>query len=129
MYPLWVNLLSLQLLAEIWLSGARVSDSFKDCSQFLYMRTAPTGINTSDGSQSSTYTLTIVVLQITDFLDETRMSTYLNTVRHQLNNFCRGKQTYMISGVTVSGATIRRGTETRIGIPKHLWLATYTALP
>lgn len=60
--------------------------------------------------------------QITDFLEET-WSSYLDTVRRRLNNFCRGKQSYVVTGVTVSGATIRRGNEDRMRIPKHVWLA------
>lgn len=50
MHPLRVYLLALLLLAGIWLSGASVSDSFKDCRQFFYMRAAPTGI---DGTRDS----------------------------------------------------------------------------
>ncbi|XP_014062448.1 endonuclease domain-containing 1 protein-like [Salmo salar] len=227
MHPLRVYLLALLLLAGIWLSGASVSDSFKDCRQFFYMRAAPTGIDGTrdslkricqrygdkaryatlyDGShrlplysaytfkkndgkkrmdtpwmyepqlasgneggnmkvlppsddpdpliqesqavledysdaveysrgllnpdqhqadpddKASTYTLTNVVPQITDFLEET-WSSYLDTVRRRLNNFCRGKQSYVVTGVTVSGATIRRGNEDRMRIPKHVWLA------
>lgn len=34
----------LLLLAGLRLAGGTVSDSFKECSQFFYMHTAPTGI-------------------------------------------------------------------------------------
>lgn len=71
--------------------------------------------------KSSTYTLTNVVPLVPDFLD-TSWSPYLNVIRRRLNNFCHGKS-FMVTGVTVSGATIRRGNKGRLAIPKHLWLA------
>ncbi|XP_048092486.1 endonuclease domain-containing 1 protein [Alosa alosa] len=40
----WLSLLALHLSVGVRLAGAAVSDSFKECSQFFYMRTAPTGI-------------------------------------------------------------------------------------
>ncbi|XP_069374582.1 endonuclease domain-containing 1 protein-like isoform X1 [Paralichthys olivaceus] len=71
--------------------------------------------------KSSTYTLTNVVPFITDFL-HTSWNPYLDTVRRRLNNFCHGKS-FMVAGVTVSGATIQRDKRDRLAIPKHLWLA------
>ncbi|XP_062372030.1 endonuclease domain-containing 1 protein-like [Sardina pilchardus] len=40
----WLSLLALHLSAGVRLAGAAVSDSFRECSQFFYMRTAPAGI-------------------------------------------------------------------------------------
>ncbi|KAF0039100.1 hypothetical protein F2P81_009584 [Scophthalmus maximus] len=71
--------------------------------------------------KSSTYTLTNVVPLITDFL-ETSWNPYLDNVRRRLNNFCHGKS-FMVTGVTVSGATSRRDNRDRLAIPKYLWLA------
>lgn len=71
--------------------------------------------------KSSTYTLTNVVPSITDFLD-TSWNPYMDIVRRRLNNFCYGKS-FMVTGVTVSGATIQQHNRDRIAIPKHLWLA------
>ncbi|XP_067293597.1 endonuclease domain-containing 1 protein, partial [Pseudorasbora parva] len=71
--------------------------------------------------KAATYTLTNVVPQITDFL-EGPWTTYIDTVRRRLNNFCRGSA-YVVTGVTVSGMTIRRGSEERMTVPKHLWSA------
>uniref|UniRef100_A0A673IQC3 Si:dkey-85k7.11 n=1 Tax=Sinocyclocheilus rhinocerous TaxID=307959 RepID=A0A673IQC3_9TELE len=198
----------LLLLTGLCLAGGTVSDSFKECSQFFYMHTVPTGIRgdnlkricqrygdklryatlydssrrlalysaytfkKSDGQRrmdtpwmyepqrihhitlsiycccsvnmsfymvfdcplnpdqhqadnqdkAATYTLTNVVPQITDLL-EGPWAIYIDTVRRRLNNFCRGAA-YVVTGVTVSGVTIRRGREDRMAIPKHLW-STY----
>ncbi|XP_062305956.1 endonuclease domain-containing 1 protein [Osmerus eperlanus] len=71
--------------------------------------------------KSSTYTLTNTVPQVSDFLDAS-WSPYMDVVRRRLNNFCRGTA-FVVTGATVSGATIRRGSEDRLAIPKHLWLA------
>lgn len=71
--------------------------------------------------KSSTYTLTNVVPSITDFLD-TSWNPYLDTIRRRLNNFCHGKS-FMVTGVTLSGANIQRDNRDRLAIPKHLWLA------
>lgn len=40
----WLFLLALHLSAGVHLTGAAVSDSFRECSQFFYMGTVPTGI-------------------------------------------------------------------------------------
>ncbi|XP_026123034.1 endonuclease domain-containing 1 protein-like [Carassius auratus] len=71
--------------------------------------------------KAATYTLTNVVPQITDLL-EGPWSVYIDMVRRRLNNFCRGPA-YVVTGVTVSGVTIRRGREDRMAVPKHLWSA------
>uniref|UniRef100_A0A3B4C7A3 Uncharacterized protein n=2 Tax=Pygocentrus nattereri TaxID=42514 RepID=A0A3B4C7A3_PYGNA len=224
MAPVGIPLFTLLLLAGLRVSGATVSDSFKECSQFLYMRTAPTGIRggnlkkicqrygdkpryatlydssrrlalysaytfkKSDGQRrmdtpwmyepqlaseeesgnmqtlppsdktdpliedsqamledyvdaveyergplnpdqhqadnqdkAATYTLTNVVPQITDFV-EGSWTAYTDRIRRRLNNFCRGVS-YVVTGVTISGLTIRRGGQDRMAIPKHLWSA------
>lgn len=71
--------------------------------------------------KSSTYTLTNVVPLITEFLDNS-WNPYLDIIRRRLNNFCRGKS-FIVTGVTVSGATIQRNNRDCLTIPKHLWLA------
>nr|XP_043876641.1 uncharacterized protein LOC122766091 [Solea senegalensis] len=71
--------------------------------------------------KSSTYTLTNVVPLISEFLDAS-WNPYLDTVRRRLNNFCHGKS-FIVTGVTVSGATIQRDNRNRLAIPKYLWLA------
>ncbi|XP_068444458.1 uncharacterized protein [Clinocottus analis] len=71
--------------------------------------------------KSSTYTLTNVVPLITHFLD-TSWKPYLDAIRRRLNNFCHGKS-FMVTGVTVSGGTLRRDSRDRLAIPKHMWLA------
>ncbi|XP_030578655.1 endonuclease domain-containing 1 protein-like [Archocentrus centrarchus] len=71
--------------------------------------------------KSSTYTLTNVVPLITDFL-ETSWKPYLDAIRRRLNNFCHGKS-FVVTGVTASGAAIQRNNRDRLIIPKHLWLA------
>ncbi|MEQ2307249.1 hypothetical protein AMECASPLE_016379 [Ameca splendens] len=70
--------------------------------------------------KSSTYTLTNVVPLITDFL-ETSWNPYLDTIRRRLNNFCHGKS-YIVTGVTVSGATVKRDNKDRLSVPKHVWM-------
>ncbi|KAM3590044.1 uncharacterized protein V6R79_002586 [Siganus canaliculatus] len=71
--------------------------------------------------KSSIYTLTNVVPLVNSFLD-TSWNPYLDSIRRRLNNFCHGKS-FMVTGVTVSGATIQRGNRDRVAIPKHIWLA------
>ncbi|XP_043099889.1 endonuclease domain-containing 1 protein-like isoform X2 [Puntigrus tetrazona] len=71
--------------------------------------------------KAATYTLTNVVPQITDLL-EGPWAIYIDRVRRRLNNFCHGAA-YVVTGVTVSGVTIRRGREDRMTVPKHLWSA------
>lgn len=71
--------------------------------------------------KSSTYTLTNVVPLITDFL-ATSWNPYLDIIRRRLNNFCHGKS-FIVTGVTVSGAIIKRDNRDRLAIPKHMWLA------
>lgn len=71
--------------------------------------------------KSSTYTLTNVVPLIPNFLD-TSWNPYLDIIRRRLNNFCHGKS-FVVTGVTVSGAAIQRENRDRLAIPKHLWLA------
>lgn len=71
--------------------------------------------------KSSTYTLTNVVPLITDFLDSS-WNPYLETIRRRLNNFCHGKS-FIVTGVTLPGISIRRNNRDRMTAPKHLWLA------
>ncbi|KAK1797199.1 hypothetical protein P4O66_008588 [Electrophorus voltai] len=71
--------------------------------------------------KAATYTLTNVVPQIIDFTKGS-WEAYIDRVRRRLNNFCRGVA-YMVTGVTISGVTIRRGGQDRLAVPKHLWSA------
>lgn len=71
--------------------------------------------------KSSIYTLTNTVPLIADFLD-TSWSPFLGVIRRRLNNFCHGKS-FIVTGVTVSGATVKRNNRDRLWIPKYLWLA------
>ncbi|XP_021433603.2 endonuclease domain-containing 1 protein-like [Oncorhynchus mykiss] len=75
----------------------------------------------SPGDKASTYTLTNVVPQAKEFLHHHWLP-YLEGIRKRLNNYCRGTA-YIISGVTTTGNTIRRGNVHRVGVPKHLWTA------
>ncbi|XP_041635970.1 endonuclease domain-containing 1 protein-like [Cheilinus undulatus] len=71
--------------------------------------------------KSATYTLTNVVPLFTNFL-ETTWNPYLNVIRRRLNNFCHDRS-FMVTGVTVSGATIKRDKRDRLAIPKYIWVA------
>lgn len=71
--------------------------------------------------KSSTYTLTNVVPLITNVLD-TSWNPYLDVIRRRLNNFCHGKS-FIVTGVTISGASVQRENRDRLTIPKHIWLA------
>ncbi|KAF7229817.1 uncharacterized protein [Nothobranchius furzeri] len=71
--------------------------------------------------KSSTYMLTNTVPLVTDFLDSS-WNPYLNLIRQRLNNFCHSKS-FIVTGVTFSGAAIKRDNRDRLVIPKHLWLA------
>ncbi|XP_029616123.1 endonuclease domain-containing 1 protein [Salmo trutta] len=75
----------------------------------------------SPGDKASTYTLTNVVPQAREFLHHHWLP-YLEDIRKRLNNYCRGTA-YIISGVTTTGNTIRRGNVNRVVVPKHLWTA------
>ncbi|CAJ1086708.1 endonuclease domain-containing 1 protein-like [Xyrichtys novacula] len=71
--------------------------------------------------KSSTYTLTNVVPLFINFLENT-WNPYLDVIRRRLNNFCHSKS-FIVTGVTVSGATIKQENRNRLAIPKYLWLA------
>lgn len=71
--------------------------------------------------KSSTYTLTNVVPLITDVLIKS-WNPYLDIIRRRLNNFCHGKS-FIVTGGTVSGRTIKRENRDRLTVPKHLWMA------
>ncbi|XP_036403398.1 endonuclease domain-containing 1 protein-like [Megalops cyprinoides] len=71
--------------------------------------------------KAATYTLTNVVPLVSSFLDES-WAAYLDAVRRRLNNFCRGTS-YVVTGVTVSGAMIRRNNVDRLAVPRFLWSA------
>ncbi|KAG9346615.1 hypothetical protein JZ751_006926 [Albula glossodonta] len=71
--------------------------------------------------KAATYTLTNVVPLVASFQEEYWIP-FLETIRKRLNNFCRGTS-YVVTGVTISGAMIRRKNTDRLAIPKYLWSA------
>uniref|UniRef100_A0A3Q3RV37 Si:dkey-85k7.11 n=1 Tax=Mastacembelus armatus TaxID=205130 RepID=A0A3Q3RV37_9TELE len=98
-----------------------VLDDYTDAIEYRRGPLNPDLHQAEPDDKSSTYTLTNVVPLITDFLD-TSWYPYLDIIRRRLNNFCHGKS-FMVTGVTISGATIQRDNRDRLVIPKHLWLA------
>ncbi|TRY85271.1 hypothetical protein DNTS_001907 [Danionella cerebrum] len=106
-----------QLLEE---SQAVLAD-YVDAVEFERGPLNPDQHQADNQDKAATYTLTNVVPQISEFL-EGPWATYWDTVRRRLNNFCRGTA-YVVTGVTLSGMSIRRGKEDRMAIPKHLWSA------
>ncbi|KAL7846330.1 hypothetical protein SRHO_G00213100 [Serrasalmus rhombeus] len=71
--------------------------------------------------KASTYTLTNVVPQIREF-NIGLWKQHEHTIRHRLNNYCRGTA-YIVTGVTTSGHMIRRYNIDRLAIPTFLWSA------
>ncbi|XP_071772359.1 endonuclease domain-containing 1 protein-like [Centroberyx gerrardi] len=116
--PLSDDTLTLSPLIE---ESQAVLDDYTDAVEYERGTLNPDQHQAEPDDKSSTYTLTNVVPLITDFLD-TSWNPYLDIVRRRLNNFCHGKS-FMVTGVTVSGATIQRDNKDRLAIPKHLWLA------
>lgn len=98
-----------------------VLDDYTDAVEYRRGLLNPDLHQAEPDDKSSTYTLTNVVPLVTDFL-ETSWNPYLDVIRRRLNNFCHGKS-FIVTGVTVSGATIKRDNRDRLEIPKHLWLA------
>ena len=98
-----------------------VLDDYTDAVEYKRGQLNPDLHQSEPNDKSSTYTLTNVVPLITDFLDAS-WNPYLDVIRRRLNNFCEGKA-FMVTGVTISGATIQRDNRGRLAIPKHLWLA------
>lgn len=98
-----------------------VLEDYTDAVEYTRGPLNPDLFQSDPDDKSSTYTLTNVVPLCTDFLD-TSWYPYLDTIRRRLNNFCHGKS-FMVTGVTVSGASIKRDNRDRLAIPKHVWLA------
>ncbi|XP_015229279.1 PREDICTED: endonuclease domain-containing 1 protein-like [Cyprinodon variegatus] len=97
-----------------------VLEDYIDAVEYRRVALNPDQHQSDPDDKSSTYTLTNVVPLITDFL-ETSWNPYLDTIRRRLNNFCHGKS-YIVTGITVSGATVRRDNRDRLSIPKHIWM-------
>ncbi|KAM9376038.1 endonuclease domain-containing 1 protein [Pholidichthys leucotaenia] len=71
--------------------------------------------------KAATYTLTNVVPQVREFnIGPWKIHKYI--IRKRLNNYCRGT-TFIVTGVTTSGHTIRRNNINRLAIPTYLWSA------
>ncbi|KAL6118774.1 uncharacterized protein ACO6RY_03490 [Pungitius sinensis] len=98
-----------------------VLEDYTDAVEYKRAPLNPDQHQSEPDDKSSTYTLTNVVPLITHFLD-TSWTPYLNIIRRRLNNFCHGKS-FMVTGVTVSGGSLRRDNRDRLAIPKHVWLA------
>ncbi|XP_061566167.1 endonuclease domain-containing 1 protein [Cololabis saira] len=98
-----------------------VLEDYVDAVEFRRAPLNPDLHQAEPDDKSSTYTLTNVVPLITEFLDNS-WNPYLDVVRRRLNNFCHGKS-FIVTGATVSGATIKRNNRDCLTIPKHLWLA------
>ncbi|KAG8006264.1 Endonuclease domain-containing 1 protein [Nibea albiflora] len=98
-----------------------VLEDYTDAVEYRRSPLNPDLFQSEPDDKSSTYTLTNVVPLFTDFLDASWYP-YLDTIRRRLNNFCHGKS-FMVTGVTISGATIKRDNKDRLAIPKHMWLA------
>ncbi|XP_035806173.1 endonuclease domain-containing 1 protein isoform X1 [Amphiprion ocellaris] len=98
-----------------------VLDDYTDAVEYRRGPLNPDLHQAEPDDKSSTYTLTNVVPVITDFLHAS-WNPYLDIIRRRLNNFCHGRA-FMVTGVTVSGASIQRDNRERLTIPKHLWLA------
>uniref|UniRef100_A0A3B4AAA9 Uncharacterized protein n=1 Tax=Periophthalmus magnuspinnatus TaxID=409849 RepID=A0A3B4AAA9_9GOBI len=71
--------------------------------------------------KASTYTLTNTVPLTPDFIDPI-WSKQEQAIRTRLNNYCRGPS-YIITGVTTSGRTMRGDNMKRVAVPAYLWSA------
>ncbi|KAJ8389298.1 hypothetical protein AAFF_G00121630 [Aldrovandia affinis] len=98
-----------------------VLEDFSDAVLYQRCLLSPDQHQSESEDKAATYTLTNVVPLVTSFL-EGSWTPYLDTVRKRLNNFCHG-MSYMVTGVAVSGAMIRRNNADRLAIPKYLWSA------
>lgn len=98
-----------------------VLEDYVDAVQYERGSLNPDQHQADNPDKAATYTLTNVVPMITDFT-EGSWAAYTDRIRRRLNNFCRGVS-YVVTGVTISGMTIRRGGQDRMAVPKHLWSA------
>ncbi|XP_034532251.1 endonuclease domain-containing 1 protein-like [Notolabrus celidotus] len=98
-----------------------VLEDYTDAVEYRRCPLNPDLHQSEPNDKSSTYTLTNVVPLFTTFLDTT-WNPYMDIIRRRLNNFCHSKS-FMVTGVTVSGAMIKRGNRDHLAIPKYLWLA------
>ncbi|XP_028998540.1 endonuclease domain-containing 1 protein [Betta splendens] len=98
-----------------------VLEDYADAVEFRRAPLNPDLHQAEPDDKSSTYTLTNVVPLIADVLVSS-WNPYLDIIRRRLNNFCHGKS-FMVTGVTVSGRSIKRDNRDRLTVPKHLWLA------
>ncbi|KAJ8337758.1 hypothetical protein SKAU_G00367240 [Synaphobranchus kaupii] len=98
-----------------------VLQDFVDATLYERSPLNPDQHQSDNDDKASTYTLTNVVPLVTSFLEE-YWNPYLDNVRKRLNNFCRGTA-YVVTGVAVSGAMIRRKNADRLAVPKYLWSA------
>lgn len=96
-------------------------DDYIDAVEYVRGPLNPDQHQANNQDKASTYTLTNVVPQITDFT-EGSWADYTNRVRRRLNNFCGGVA-YVVTGVTISGLTIQKNGRDRIAVPRYLWSA------
>ena len=80
----------------------------------------PDGHQADRLDKASTYTLTNVVPQSRDSAGH--WAQHQQLIRNRLNNFCSGRA-FMVTGVTTSGSTIRRGNMDRVAVADYLWSA------
>lgn len=98
-----------------------VLDDYSDTVIFERGQLNPDEHQANPDDKASTYTLTNVVPQVREF-NIGPWKSHEHTIRRRLNNYCRGT-TYVVTGVTTSGHTIRRHNINRLGIPTYLWSA------
>ncbi|XP_060891819.1 endonuclease domain-containing 1 protein-like [Labrus mixtus] len=98
-----------------------VLDDYSDSVIFERGQLNPDEHQASPDDKASTYTLTNVVPRVRDF-NIGPWKNHEHTIRRRLNNYCRGTA-YMVTGVTISGHTIRRHNINRLGIPTYIWSA------
>lgn len=98
-----------------------VLDDYSDTVIFERGQLNPDEHQADPDDKAATYTLTNVVPQVREF-NIGPWKNHENTIRKRLNNYCRGTA-YVVTGVTTSGHTIRRGNINRLGIPTYFWSA------
>ncbi|KAG9274520.1 endonuclease domain-containing 1 protein [Astyanax mexicanus] len=98
-----------------------VLDDYADVVQYERGQLSPDQHQADPMDKAATYTLTNVVPQIKEF-SVGPWAAHEQLIRKRLNNYCRGKS-YIITGVTTSGNTIRRDNLDRVAIPEYMWTA------
>ncbi|CAL8384396.1 unnamed protein product [Arctogadus glacialis] len=95
-------------------------EDYAEAIQYKRGQLNPVGHQADPSDKASTYTLTNVVPQTRELAGS--WAQHQRLIRKRLNNFCGGRA-FVVTGVTDSGSTVRRGNVDRVAVPDYVWSA------